>query len=45
MFLDAAYVEIAGAGHSPMLEQPDVFSDLVASWLDTIGAPHLSGTG
>ncbi len=45
MFPDADYVEIAGAGHSPMLEQPDVFSAVLASWLDTIPAPHLSGTG
>jgi pimeloyl-ACP methyl ester carboxylesterase len=45
MFPDADYVEIAGAGHSPMLERPDVFSAVLASWLDTIPAPHLSGTG
>ncbi len=40
MFPDADYVEIAGAGHSPMLEKPEVFSDLVASWLDTVPAPQ-----
>jgi pimeloyl-ACP methyl ester carboxylesterase len=45
MFPAADYAEIAGAGHSPMLEQPDVFSDLLASWIVTIAAPHLSGTG
>jgi pimeloyl-ACP methyl ester carboxylesterase len=45
MFPDADYVEIAGAGHSPMLEKPDEFSALVTAWLDTIPAPHLSGTG
>ena len=41
MFPDADYVEIAGAGHSPMLEKPEVFSDLVSSWLDTVPAPML----
>lgn len=45
MFPDADYVEIAGAGHSPMLERPDVFSELLASWLDTVPAPSLSGRG
>jgi 2-hydroxy-6-oxonona-2,4-dienedioate hydrolase len=36
MFPDADYVEIPAAGHSPMLEQPDVFANLVTSWLDTV---------
>jgi 2-hydroxy-6-oxonona-2,4-dienedioate hydrolase len=41
MFPDADYVEIAGAGHSPMLEKPDEFSAHVTAWLDTIHAPAL----
>lgn len=36
MFPDADYVEIPAAGHSPMLEAPDVFATLVTSWLDTV---------
>jgi pimeloyl-ACP methyl ester carboxylesterase len=42
MFPDADYVEIAGAGHSPMLEKPGEFSSIVTAWLDTIPAPLLA---
>jgi len=45
MFPDANYVEIAGTGHSPMLEKPEVFSAHVTSWLNSVPAPHLSDTG
>ena len=43
MFPDAEFVEIPSAGHSPMLEQPDLFTTALLDWLDTISAPAAPG--
>ena len=36
MFPDAEFIEIPSAGHSPMIEQPDMFSTALLDWLDNI---------
>jgi 2-hydroxy-6-oxonona-2,4-dienedioate hydrolase len=35
LFPDAEFVEIPNAGHSPMLEEPDVFATALLDWLET----------
>jgi pimeloyl-ACP methyl ester carboxylesterase len=42
-FPDAEFVEIPDAGHSPMLEEPDVFTSALLDWLDTLPAPTAAG--
>ena len=39
MFPDSEFVEIPRSGHSPMLEQPDLFATALLDWLDTVPAP------
>jgi pimeloyl-ACP methyl ester carboxylesterase len=39
MFVDSEFVEIPHSGHSPMLEQPDLFTNAVLDWLDTLPTP------
>jgi pimeloyl-ACP methyl ester carboxylesterase len=39
LFPDAEFVEIPSSGHSPMLEQPELFNVALLDWLDTVPAP------
>jgi len=39
-FPDAEFVEIPDSGHSPMLEEPDVFAAALLDWLDNLPAPE-----
>jgi 2-hydroxy-6-oxonona-2,4-dienedioate hydrolase len=43
LFPDAEYVEIPRAGHSPMLEQPDLFATALLDWFDALPAPTALG--
>lgn len=43
MFPDAEFVEIPRSGHSPMLEEPDLFATAMLDWLDSLPAPMTAG--
>jgi pimeloyl-ACP methyl ester carboxylesterase len=43
LFPDAVFAEIPDAGHSAMLEQPDLFAGALLRWLDTLPAPSSAG--
>ena len=47
-FPDAEFVEIPDSGHSPMLEEPDLFASALLDWLETLpastSADHFSAT-
>lgn len=47
LFPDGEFVEIPESGHSPMLEQPDLFAGALLDWLETLPEPvaadHRSG--
>ena len=42
-FPDAEFVEIPDSGHSPMLEEPDLFASALLDWLDTLPASTAAG--
>ncbi|HTQ19167.1 alpha/beta hydrolase [Mycobacterium sp.] len=43
MFPDAEFVEIPRSGHSPMIEEPDLFATAMLDWLDGLPAPTAPG--